>query len=129
VLASSCIRRVLGSGDERCLIEQSTDPFHPLFRLQVEPVLQALSTYADVLLEGRDLRRDAALLKASLTHALVHTVRARALVLRHNRRLKEKRLSAALQRVGVDYSDLSDGDELGPASRGTTGIITPGTIK
>lgn len=53
-------------------------------------LLPYFASYSDAFIEGRDGSNDAKLLQGMLFHAVSHTVKARAKVVKHNQKLKRK---------------------------------------
>lgn len=73
--------------------------------------------YGDVLFESRTAGNDAALLDALLLHALVHVVKARTAVARHNHKLKA-RADPAARRAGSGKKQRASAEEdAGPWAR------------
>lgn len=60
-------------------------------------LLPYLTAYCDAFIEGRDHHNDQEILHGILLHLCVHTVKSRAIVLKHNQRLKKKLADAKIE--------------------------------
>ena len=87
-------------------LENSTTASASAFAAPVtQKLLPYLSTYADMMIEGRDYKNDNKILTATLTHVCTHIMKARSKVLRHNTKLKKKMLDSIAKRGGDKEKD------------------------
>eukprot|EP00605_Chrysophyceae_sp_TOSAG23-4_P002836 GSChrysophyteH1.ASY1.ANO1.3124.1 assembled CDS len=68
----------------------------------VKALLPKLATYSDILMEGRTFQVDVQLLEAMVFHIASHILHARNVVLKHNARLKAKKLNQAQGYIGTN---------------------------